>query len=850
MASEPAKDQTSAATNDVLPAARTDGEAANKDVLKSKRVTELVDQLENAAGSAPITNVSKGDAQSLSREASPTRPSMRSSNIPQLSRSRKNSHDLSPTRVNGQAGAASTVPSAAAIQRALSAPRTQLLPAVDGVLEGAKSDVATKSGPASPVWPTSPRLRSPPPSATASRRKAENEPQSNTSSKRMTSAPEQLPKVEPKETATDRSPPPSGSRTAASRGASTHSGLETVEEGSAPSTPAIGPMLDSYMKKNADADTGQPEQPLSTTSTRTLTQEPAVMSSQEAEAKPKTPATSALRPSNTLAKRSFTSLTGSKTKPGSEPLRSITVETEPVTSVPQIIDRGTSGRDGSGSVRTKASSETIRPKKEKKKSARKTPSLQAGTGTSKADIFEAKVASAVDEADTSDSDETFVYESNPPDTRPNRHHSRTPSAASLASQNDPLGYRNKHGLRGGSHAVTGKKSMKFTNSTYSNIDGEHAGDSTRSRNGSSTPRHHHIGRYSRTGHPSIMDNDSPFTLANKPSSPRVSTGNLVKSPRPNSPRLVNGRLFSNGKKGDTFPDDPYDDVADDERAPLIGSVRINRNRYNRRPGSRLRQFEDTPSSCLSRYGACIVITLLLLLVCIGAGVFLIAMNRPLMNVSIKHIQNVLASEQELMLDLHVKATNPNLFSITVSDLDVNVFAESPYVGTADDWRKSQQNHHHRGPSGRRFHRQTDTPPDVSVSWPWPPWPADGGVDEGTDPIDNPGVDDPESGGQKMLLGQVFEFDSPLLFEASPIRRQFSSSVAEIRLAKPGNRTEEGGSARWEKVLQHPFELIVRGVIKYQLPLSSKVKSTKIAGSIHVTPEDDAGGGGNSSRWRD
>ena len=691
MASEPPKDQTSPATNDVPPATRTESDAANKDVPKSKRITELVDQLENAAGSAPTANVSKPDAQSLSREASPTRPSMRSSNIPQPSRSRKNSQDLSPTRVNGQAGAASTVPSAAAIQRALSAPRTQLLPAVDGVLEGAKSDVATKSGPTSPAWPTSPRLRSPPPSATASRRKAETEPQPNTSMKRMTSAPEQLPKVESKDAPTDRSPPPSGSRTAASRGASTHSGLETVEEGSAPSTPAIGPLLDSYMKKNADADAGQPEQPLSTTSTRTLTQEPSAMSSQEAESKPKTPAAAALRPSSTLAKRSFTSLSGSKTKPGSEPLRSITVETEPVTSVPQIIDRGASGRDGSGSVRTKPSSETIRPKKEKKKSTRKTPSLQAGTGTSKADIFEAKVASAVDEADTSDSDETFVYESNPPESRPNRHHSRTPSAASLASQNDPLGYRNKHGLRSGSHAVTGKKSMKFTNSAYNNVDGEQAGDSTRgSRNGSSTPRHHHIGRYSRTGHPSIMDNDSPFTLANKPTSPRVSTGNLAKSPRPNSPRLVNGRLFSNGKKGDTFPDDPYDDVADDERAPLIGSVRINRNRYSRRPGSRLRQFEDTPSSCLSRYGACIVITLLIMLVCVGAGVFLIAMNRPLMNVSIKHIQNVLASEQELMLDLHVKATNPNLFPITVSDLDVDIFAQSPYVGTADDWRRAQQ----------------------------------------------------------------------------------------------------------------------------------------------------------------
>ena len=118
---------------------------------------------------------------------------------------------------------------------------------------------------------------------------------------------------------------------------------------------------------------------------------------------------------------------------------------------------------------------------------------------------------------------------------------------------------------------------------------------------------------------------------------------------------------------------------------------------------------------------------------------------------------------------------------------------------------------------------------------WIPfWPKDG-VDEGTDPIDDPG-----EGMQKMLLGRVFEFDSPLVFDASPFRRSSSSSVAGIRLAKPGNKTEEGGSARWERALQHDFDLIVRGVIKYQLPLSFKPKSTKIASRIQVTPEDDTG----------
>jgi len=111
-----------------------------------------------------------------------------------------------------------------------------------------------------------------------------------------------------------------------------------------------------------------------------------------------------------------------------------------------------------------------------------------------------------------------------------------------------------------------------------------------------------------------------------------------------------------------------------------------------------------------------------------------------------------------------------------------------------------------------------------------------GVDKGTDPIK-----DPKGDPQTMLLGEIFDFDSPLVFEPSPLRRRSTSSVGEVRLAKPGNKTEECGSARWERVLQHPFELHVRGVIKYQLPISSKTRSASIDSRVDVLPKGDAVG---------
>ncbi|KIX01310.1 uncharacterized protein Z518_09035 [Rhinocladiella mackenziei CBS 650.93] len=787
----------------------------------------------------PVLGAGPPDPSKTSRDASPARNSRNVSAIPQLSRSRKNSQEFSPTRNAAASGSLTTVPSAAAVQRALSAQRPILQPSsVDGMLEGAHaSERQMRSGPTSPSWPKSPRLKSPPPSkagarANAAKRNDADQTPSNTSLKRLAPASDPDP-------AAAMPVPEDGDASFThpslrGRGPSTErSALETVAESSAPTTPSIGPVTTPPLDQKLDVPSLDQKADLHSEVPTVKDSEgsggdaPLKSHAYKAENGHRSRAPGTARPASELAKRSFTSLPGVKNKPASEPPRTMTVETETVTSMPQLLgpDRGGSGRDGNGSVRTKPSDETIRPKKEKKRSSRKTPSLHAGTVTSKADLFEAKVASAVDEADSSDSDETFVYESNPPDNRPSRHHSRTPSATSLASQ-DQYGARNKHGVRSGSHAIAGKKSMKFSNSTYNNyLDGESGPEGRSSqRNTSSTPRHHHISRHGRPHHPSIFDTDSPFTQAGKPSPPRSSTNNPSRLSRSNSPRLSNGRLAGASRKGEPFG--PYDDVADDERAPLIGSVRINRARHSRRPYStplRPIDYDDAyDRSYCGRSGGCIFLACVLLLVCVGIATFIMALNRPLLDVSIKHIQNVLASEQEIMLDLDVEAINPNLFAITVNDLDVNLFAESPYVGTTAEWNSR---------TGALRWVQRRGPEDLGLSW--PPWHSEDGVDKGTDPID-----DPESGAQKMLLGRILEFDSPLVFDASPVRRSYTSSVGEIQLAKPGNKTEEGGSARWERVLQHQFDLIVRGVIKYRLPLSSKTRSAKIDSRIEVLPNDD------------
>ncbi|KAL4807034.1 vacuolar segregation subunit 7-domain-containing protein [Aspergillus unguis] len=672
----------------------------------------------------------------------------------------------------------------------------------------------------------------------------------NTSSKRTQTGEEYVAK-------SDRSAPRPVNRSTNGSG----SALETVQEASDHSTPSTDTILGQPAPEDAKLEKIDED---STPKASRLQNESGSdsggnKSSEQMEENRRRPSFASKNHDTIIPKRSTTSLSGgSRTKPADGSVRNMIVETETVSSIPQVGlgvaagDRG-SGRVDTGTLRMKPSTETIRPKKEKKRS-RKPAALTSGTASSKADIFEAKVASAVDEADVSDSDETFVYESNPPEQFPirqSRYHSRTPSATSMASQVDQLAGRSRAAMREGNQSVTGKRSMKFTNNTYtSSVDGD--ADEPRSHprldgNGTHTPRHH-VGRHGRQNmYPSLFDSDSPFPHSQGQKSPRHFIGSGYRQARqPSSRSNPNYRTINSYKKaGELYGYDFDAEGADDERTPLVGSPRQTRSRGGRRPNSAsLRQMEymqQRHTSCLSGYGACVLISLLFFLLVGGSTSFIVAITKPLLDVQVLEIQNVLASEQELMLDLNVEAVNPNIFPVVVDDIDVNIFAKSRFVGTErhpDDLARLSR-------AGRKkradITRTTRCADGIDCEYDGPvldqlTHTKNGGVDKGTDPIPS----DPAGDQQTMLIGRVFRLDSTLTFEASPWHHEPSTSKGQIRLARPGNTTEKGGTERWERVLQHPFELIVAGVVQYQLPLSSRFHSSSISSSIKVKPNDDGG----------
>ncbi|PGH06675.1 hypothetical protein AJ79_06459 [Helicocarpus griseus UAMH5409] len=817
----------------------------------------------SAGRSAPVSSTNS------SRETSPIRPPLRSINSAaasrSASRSRKNSQDLSPTRGPGSPlNPHAPAPSPTALRRNLSNvnkpqfPPPSVEPSSDLPRPSKSNNMPPRFGDSSPQWPISPRLKSPPPPVLSSRNNLSSKRSdhdinmANISSKRnpvSTVDAEQCPNA-PEEEADDRYNR-QNTRASLNRGGSGNgSTLETVQEAGAPTTsPVIRP------REENTAESGPPVIPKS-----------GVESGSDSggnKSKPRVASANA-KPGDIIAKRSFTSLSAARGKLGDAPGRNMIIEAETVSSVPQVSlgggagERGVSGRtDAGGSVRLKASDETIRPKKEKKKPVRKQTTLPAGTVSSKADIFEAKVASAVDEADSSDSEETFVYESNPPDSHParqHRYHSRTPSTTSMTSQADQYGGRSRLGLR--DQGVTGKRSMKFTNTAYGTLDGD--GDQSSGRGSGRanghihTTRHPHIGRHGRNGYPSVLD-QSPFLVSQSPKSSRhnLSNGSRQNYRAPHAYRMTG----SPKKNGDTYGYDFDGEGADDERTPLVGSVRVPRSRHGRRPNSAsLRQMEymeQRQRGCFSRYGFCILLVVFLFILIGGATTVVVGLMKPLTGVYVEKIQNVLASEQEIMFGLQVQAVNPNLMTLTINDMDVNIFAKSRFVGSESLWRDSHpppdllpriKDSRIRARLANAVKQGAASINDTSlVSSLQPPARTTDGIDEGTDPI----FDDPTGDPQTMLLGRIFHFDSPLTFEASPWKHEPSSSVGEVRLAKPGNKTEEGGTARWERVLQHPFELIVRGVVKYQLPLTSHMRSASISSKVTVVPDDDSGGGDHS-----
>jgi hypothetical protein len=211
--------------------------------------------------------------------------------------------------------------------------------------------------------------------------------------------------------------------------------------------------------------------------------------------------------------------------------------------------------------------------------------------------------------------------------------------------------------------------------------------------------------------------------------------------------------------------------------------------------------------------------------------FLLATTKELTHVSILSIENTLVSQDELVFNIVVEAFNPGWFSVEILEVELDVFAKSGYIPDPDE-----------------------------------------GNDGGGEAISTENADEEKdletAAIETVLLGSVYALESPMYFRGGLLKREPIRQVAEVKLLEPGRNLstlqkheteyknsisrslEEAtfklselppsipdNSKKWETISKNPFDIIVRGLLKYKLPFAKSLKAVVVKKTSYVDPND-------------
>lgn len=171
--------------------------------------------------------------------------------------------------------------------------------------------------------------------------------------------------------------------------------------------------------------------------------------------------------------------------------------------------------------------------------------------------------------------------------------------------------------------------------------------------------------------------------------------------------------------------------------------------------------------------------------------FVLASTKDLTNVELANISDTLVSRDELVFNIEVTAFNPGWFTVEINEVELDVFAKSGYL-------------------------EDDIFPEVK-----------------------------SAAVETVLLGTVYKLDPPMIFAGGIFSRDPVRQSGEVRLLSPGknitgsmssdNSTEPDNSKKWQVISKNPFDLIVRGTLKYNLPLSSDTRAVVVNKVGYVDP---------------
>ncbi|KAK4511456.1 uncharacterized protein ATC70_012671 [Mucor velutinosus] len=244
-------------------------------------------------------------------------------------------------------------------------------------------------------------------------------------------------------------------------------------------------------------------------------------------------------------------------------------------------------------------------------------------------------------------------------------------------------------------------------------------------------------------------------------------------------------------------------TSDDEFTPLVRLRPARRRKGSSNHGS------HSGSSNNSCCRACFTL-LFVLLGCAFSLCFvwlLVAIYAsPLTDVEVVGISNVLGTQKELIFNLQVRARNSNWWTIRMTNTAFSVFASSHYVPTT--LMSLDNNTHHN-----------DT---VSASY------SDSNITSfGADPAE--------------FLGTIYHLEDPLIYQSGSLFNPvLSTATSQIQIRNPGStKDDNSGNERWSLLIRYPYELTVRGVLKYQilpyLPTLTQLHSVRVCKISRIDP---------------
>lgn len=245
-------------------------------------------------------------------------------------------------------------------------------------------------------------------------------------------------------------------------------------------------------------------------------------------------------------------------------------------------------------------------------------------------------------------------------------------------------------------------------------------------------------------------------------------------------------------------------TSDDEFTPLVRSRPPRRRKGSSNHGS---YSGSSNNSCCRTCFTLIFVFLGCILSLCFVWLLIAIYASPLADVEVIGISNVLGTQKELIFNLQVRARNSNWWTIRMTNTAFSVFASSHYVPTT---LMSLGNNTYRN----------DTLLTTLNS-------SSNITSFGADPAE--------------FLGTIYHLEDPLIYQSGGLFNPVvSTATSQIQIRNPGStKDDNSGNERWSLLIRYPYELTVRGVLKYQilpyLPTLTQLHSVRVCKMSRIDP---------------